>query len=247
LNSLVSSLFTLRMSAFWECVSEWREAISVNDMIMTPFGGPAVGKPLFQVSSYFSHRKGSLNRLMSFIFSPFLVANNWFDRRSGPTANTVPDASWHRFRLFAGPTNGSYSPAETHYRQFNLGFEMETITVPGYGKAQTFRRSQFDTLSSSIFIDFSLSSAGQEEFNIRTQAVLFGYSWQSLHEGEHGCPHGMSGLLGTGCAFDIYKKRPVAWYDGNAQVPGGGRHGEILYIHESYQESRIYYQIGMLF
>lgn len=222
LNSLVSSLFTLGMSTFWECVSEWREVISVNDMIMTPFGGPNVGEPLFQLSSYFSHRKGLLNRVMSFIFSPFLVANNWFDRRSGPTANSVPDASWHRFRLFAGPRNGSYSPAGTHYRQFNLGFEMETITVPGYGEARTFRRTQFDTLSSSIFIDFSLSSAGQEEFNIRTQAVLFGYTWQSLPKGGDGSSCGMSGSLGAGCAFDIYKKRPLAWYDGSAQVPGGG-------------------------
>jgi hypothetical protein len=220
-SNRASFLFSLGLSAFWECVSEWREIISINDMIFSSFGGPAFGEPLFQVSSFFSHREGILNQLACFAFSPFLAFNNWLDRKSGRAGNSGPEALWHRFRLFAGPRAGSVSPSGTHYRQFNLGLEMETNTVPDYGEAETFSRFLPDTVSSRIFLDLSYSPAGLEEFNLRTAAVLFGYGWQSLSQGEDGTVRGFSGSVGAGCSFETFRKRPVAWYDGRAQTPAG--------------------------
>jgi hypothetical protein len=222
LSNRASFLFSLGMSAFWECVSEWREIISINDIIFTSFGGPAVGESMFQMSSFFSHRKGFFNQLGCFIFSPFLLANNWFDRNSGRAVNSGPEALWHDFRLYAAPKNGTISPSGTSYRHFNLGLEMETNTVPGYGEAQTFRRFVPDTIFSRFSLNFSYSSAGQEEFDIRTQAVLFGYTWQALRKGEDGAVRGVSGSLGAGCGFDTFKKRPEAWYDSSSEIEGEG-------------------------
>jgi hypothetical protein len=230
LNSRASFLFSLGLSTLWETVCEWREIISTNDMIFTPFGGPAIGEPLFQVSSYFSHRKGILNRLAETVFNPFLAGNNWFDRKAGPAANSGPDPSWHSFSLFAGLKECVVSPAGTTavpasvtgHREFNLGLEMETNTVPGYGRAGTFRHSLPDALSSRIFFDLSFSPDGMEEFQVRSQAVLFGRAWQSLNERPDGTLSGHSASVGFGTAFEVYRKRPVAWYDSSAEVPGGG-------------------------
>ncbi len=230
LNSRVSFLFSYGISAFWETVSEWREIISVNDMTFTPLGGPAIGEPLFQIGSYFSHRQGFFNRLAGFIFNPILATNNWFDRNSGQAFNSGAAAAWHRFSLFVGlkegkvaPTGTSaVSPSAASYRQSDWGLDMETNTVPGYGEAQTFHRFLSDTISSRMFLDFNFGSAGLEEFQIRTSAVLFGYAWQSVHEGSDGTLSGSSGSLGYGCVFDMFKKRAVAWYDSSAEVPGGG-------------------------
>lgn len=230
LDSRASFLFSFGVSALWETVCEWREIISTNDMIFTPFGGPAIGEPLFQIGSYFSRRRGILNRLAGIVFNPFLAANNLFDSRSGQAPNSGPDASWHCFSLFAGLKACTVSPAGTtavpasvnDYREFNLGLEMETNTVPGYARAGSFRRSLSDTLSSRIFFDLSFSPAGMEEFNVRSQAVLFGYGWQSVREAPDGSLRGHSASLGLGTAFEVYRKRPVAWYDSSADVPGGG-------------------------
>lgn len=231
LNSGVSTLFSFGLSTIWETFTEWRELISTNDMTFTTFGGPALGEPLFQIGSYFSHRQGLLNRVAECLFNPFLAANNWFDRGSGPAWNSGPDASWHRFSLFAGLREAHVSPAGTtavghsgtYYRQFNVGLDMETNSVPGYGRAQTGSRFLSDTLSCRVFFDLSYSSAGMEEINIRSRAVLFGFSWQSVLQDQNGNLHGHTASLGFGTAWELFIKRPVAWYDSTTEVPSGGQ------------------------
>ncbi len=37
----------------WELVTEYREIVSVNDLIITPIGGVAIGEAMFQLSDYF--------------------------------------------------------------------------------------------------------------------------------------------------------------------------------------------------
>ncbi len=229
LNSRLSTVFSFVSSSLWETFSEWRELISINDMIFSPFGGPAIGEPLYQVSSYFSHRSGILNKLASFLFNPFLAANNWFDQGSGPDTNSAPDLDWHRFRLTASFKEDKVSPAGTtavaqsgaYYRQFNVGLDTETISVPGYGKAQAFRQYLSDTLSSRVSINMSFSASGMEEFRIRTSAVLVGYAWQSARQDDDGSARGLSSSLGFGTAFEVYKKRAVVWYDSNDELQGG--------------------------
>jgi hypothetical protein len=222
LTSGASFLFSLGESLLWEVVCEWREVISINDIIFTSFGGPAIGEPLYQVGSYFSHRRGFLNGLAAFLTNPFLAVNNWFDRREGRAVNSAPDAAWHRFVLFAGLKTGSTSPAGRKYHNFDVGLEMETNTVPGFGEAGSFSRYLPDTLSSHIFLDFNCSPAGLEEYDIRTQAELFGFGWQSGGRAGDGSPRGVSGSLGLGCGFEVWRKRPVAWYDSNAHTLEGG-------------------------
>jgi hypothetical protein len=230
LDNRVSTLFSFVTSGLWESVTEWRELIAINDMVFTTFGGPAIGEPLYQIGSYFSHRKGVVNRVAGFVFHPVLAVNNWFDRGSGPAANSAPDAGWHRFNIYAGLKEDNISPAGTtgadqsgsRYRQLNLGFDMETETTPGAGREGRERRFTGDTLSSRAGIDLSFSSAGLEEFRIRTSAVLFGGTSSSVAPDAGGNLRGASVSLGYGTAFEVLKKRSVAWYDSNNEVLEGG-------------------------
>lgn len=217
-----SFLFSLGESVIWEVICEWREVISINDIIFTAVGGPAIGEPLFQFGSYFSHRSGFFNTAAAFLSNPFLAVNNWFDRRQGKAANSAPEASWHRFRFFLSSEAGSVSPAGKDYRRFNFGLETETNSVPGYGRADAFSRYLADTLSSRILLDFSVGPEGFEDFDIRTRAVLFGLAWQSGRSGPDGLPRGGGGSLGFGCGFEVWKKRPAVWYDSNAHSVEGG-------------------------
>ncbi|HVP91705.1 MAG TPA: DUF3943 domain-containing protein [Terriglobales bacterium] len=227
LDSRWSFLFSFVTSAVWESLTEWRELISINDMTFTPLGGPAIGEPLFQVSSYFSHRPGFWNALAGFVFCPFLAVNNWFDHGSGPAANSAPDPAWHRFAVYAGLREDRVSPAGTTavdmsgawYRQINFGFDMETDAGPaGAGRAGGFNP---ETLSGRAALDASVSSAGLEEIQIRTSAVLFGGSWSSAAPGADGATRGGSVSVGYGTAFELFKKRSVVWYDGIKEVETG--------------------------
>ena len=227
LNSRWSSLFSFTSSAIWETVSEWRELISINDMIFSPVGGPAIGEPLFQVSSYFSHRPGFWNAVAGFVFCPFLAVNNWFDHSSGPAIDSAPDPDWHRFSVYAGLKEDRVAPTGTTavdtsgawVRQVNLGFDMETGGGPGgTGHGDGYCP---DTLQSRALLDMSVSSAGLEEIEIRTSAVLFGGRWSSATPEAAGGPRGGSVSLGYGTAFELFKKRAVVWYDGIKEVETG--------------------------
>ena len=223
LNSRWSFLFSLASSSVWETVIEWRELISINDMLFTSFGGPAIGESLYQVGSYFSHRKGFWSGLAGFVFNPFLFVNNWFDRSEGRAANSAPDPDWHRFTLYAGlkqdkvgPAGSTAAPvAGVWYEQFHFGADMETGNEAGPSGALS------DTLSSRSLLDASFASAGLEEIRIRTSAVLFGHRWSSVGEEPDGALRGGSVTLGYGTAFEMDRKRKVAWYDSNDEVEGG--------------------------
>ncbi len=222
MNSRASFLYGLSMSVLWECFSEYREVISINDIIFNSFGGLAIGESLFQVSSYFSHRKGFLNRLVGIFFDPVLTFNNWLDRKNGRAANSDSNPAWHRFCVLIGARSGSVSPAGTNYNHFTLGLETETNSAPGYGEPVSFRRGSSDTIFSRMNMYFDLSSAGVEESNITTEAVLFGATWQNVSNSGDGRLRGSSGFLGIGSGFDFFKKRAKAWYDSSAEVPEGG-------------------------
>ncbi len=230
LSFLASTLFSFGTSFCWESLSEWRELISINDIMFTSFGGPAIGEALFQISSYFSLRKGLLNRAANFLFDPALAANNWFDADSGPGWNSGPDATWHRFGLYAGLKEDQVSPAGTTamdhsgaaFRQSNFGLDMETDAVPGYGRPAIGRQSLSRTLTSRLLLDMSFSSAGLDELQVRTSAVLFGINWQSVRQAQDGTPRGSDVSLGYGTAFELFKKRAVAWYDSTNEVVTGG-------------------------
>ncbi len=218
LTSGSSFLFSLGEAVIWEVICEWREVISINDIIFTAVGGPAIGEPLFQLGSYFSHRTGFFNTVAGFLSNPFLAVNNWFDRRQGKAVNSASDASWHRFRFFLGGVSGSVSPSGKDYRRFNFGLETETNTVPGYGQPETSNRYLSDTLSSRILLDFNVGPEGFEDLEIQSRAVLFGLAWQSGRSGPDGLTRGAGGSLGLGCGFELWKKRPAVWYDSNAHA-----------------------------
>ena len=97
----------------------------------------------------------------------------------------------------------------------------ETARPPGQEGHE--RRFLWDTLSSRAAVDLSFSSAGLEETQIRTSAVLFGGSSTSVDLDAAGILQGGSVSLGYGMAFELFKKRSVAWYDSNDEVPEGGQ------------------------
>lgn len=51
-----SFLFTLAASAWWEYVAEWREVVSINDMIFTPVGGYITGEFWYRMTRSLQNR-----------------------------------------------------------------------------------------------------------------------------------------------------------------------------------------------
>jgi len=212
LTWLESTLVTLCGSLWWEIVTEWREVISVNDLIITTIGGYAGGEALFQFGRFLQDTPGETAGTLS-LLNPVLQLNRWID---GAPRRTGPKAAWHRFDLSFGLRVGSGPTIEPLSQ--TAGLRTQIINVPGYGRPGRSGGFLFDTLSSEI--DFSAATKGPEAQELNLFFRTVGLGRYGLALGEDG--RGSAWFLGLGTAFSLFQKRPVAFYDeGLIQVRTG--------------------------
>ena len=207
-----SFLFSLGGSLWWEYVAEWREIISLNDNLMTSFGGYAAGEAWYQLGKYFIGRKGLLERVLSFTVDPVLKFNHWLDLRKGRNRSLGPDPGWHEFDLFIGrkkmPTSRGTGPQNTMF----LGLHTRIIQAPEYGRTEQSDRGFSDTISSDLDVDFALRHGRIEEFNFITRVASLGRYRQEIGPDARGYAY----YVGMGSAFTLFKKKSVAYYDSSA-------------------------------
>ncbi len=74
-----SLAWTFAGSFFWEFVGEWREQVSLNDMIFTPMLGSITGEALIQTTKYIEKKMdpGILREIITLAIDPL----GWFNRK----------------------------------------------------------------------------------------------------------------------------------------------------------------------
>jgi len=80
-NIWESLAWTFGGSFFWEFFGEWREQVSLNDMIFTPMLGAVTGEALIQTSFYIEKNiePGILREILYFTVNPFGWLNKMLD------------------------------------------------------------------------------------------------------------------------------------------------------------------------
>jgi hypothetical protein len=212
-----SFLFSLGGSLWWEYCAEWREVISINDNLMTGFGGYAAGEPWFQVVDYFIGHKGILNGLLSFL-NPALKLNHWLDGRRGRTPAPIPEPGWHDFRLYIGQKRMPTTSGMGLENNLLFGFQTRIVQVPEYGKVEQSGRTIRDTLASDLSLEFAFRHGRIEEFDFDTRVTGLGYFKQDIGPDSRGYAY----IVGMGSAFTLYKKKSVSIYDSGAITPRPG-------------------------
>lgn len=207
-NSLESFLYTIGASYFWEFVVEFKEVVSVNDLIATPIGGVGIGESLFHVSRVFRDSPPTpLNRFARFISNPVMALNYWLDRKKDiPKLHIGAANLWHDFRLSWGARGNTFS-GEKSKLKINLGLETEIMTLPDYGKTGAVSKYSSGTMFTRFNVNMALDSKGTYQFDIFAKAVLFGYFNQDIRESATHDITGYSFFLGAGTAFDLVRKR----------------------------------------
>ncbi len=209
-----SLLFSTLGSSYWEYIVEWREVISLNDMIVTPIGGFSLGEAMFQIGDHYGSQKGVLNQILSFVTSPISKINRWFDRKKTPIK--LNRMGWGKFDLSFAYEKIMENKDEISL--FHLGFDNKIITIPEYGKPGKYHEFIDETLYSRLYTSISYGKAGIEELNIFAKAVFFGMFSQTIDKGGNG----YSLSFGLGSRFDFFKKRAITFYDsGDVEVDDG--------------------------
>lgn len=179
--------WTFGASLLWELV-EYREPVSINDMIMTPVGGVALGEAFSQLSSWFD-RGGDdgLSWALAFLFSPARKLHDWID---GAVPDRDPRArGWHEFATSGGAgflQQGSSGPP---YPIVQLGIGTRLFRAPGYGEPGRSAFSWDDGNASRLGLGMTFGAGQVVDFLFDTETGIVGSYVRDL-DGDGDVRHG---------------------------------------------------------
>ena len=183
-------------SALYEFIFEWMEVVSINDLIVTPVAGTAVGETLYQLGNYLNSEVDRPRTLDETVggaeFGRTMAratvglpgtAHNAADPPRPPPF--VPDDSlglssayWHRFEFSAGESLVTNDLADFG-QAFVLRVRTEIIAMPGLLRPGKFRLwfhgGNFTSTETRLAISGKLREA---DFNVDTH--VFGYLHQDI-------------------------------------------------------------------
>lgn len=191
--------WTFGASLLWE-VLEYREPVSINDMIMTPVGGLALGEAFSQLSSWFD-RGGDdgLSWALAFLFSPARKLHDWID---GAVPDRDPRArGWHEFAAYGGGGFLQQGSAGPTYPIAQLGIGTRLFRAPGYGEPGRSRFTWDDGNASRLGLGMTFGAGQVVDFLFDTETGIVGTYIRDVDGDREGDGHGRHGwdllLAGT--------------------------------------------------
>ncbi|MBS1122673.1 MAG: hypothetical protein H6Q90_4901 [Deltaproteobacteria bacterium] len=127
MGMLGSTVFASLMGAAWEYIIEYREAPSINDMLLNLNGGIAIGEPLWQFGQLWRGGRPSLgDRVRTALLSPFDALH---DGIRGPHRWWRPRL-WRSLVFDAGLSSRHFD--EGSRGELSLGADLELVAHPDY-------------------------------------------------------------------------------------------------------------------
>lgn len=214
-----SWIFATLGSVTWDVFGEIRERMSINDTIVTPTGGAAIGEAMLQMSGFFDRGKKTVpNRILSTLFGPVKAVNYVFDgaealRTTRPDALGFPTEPYHRFALYAGSGLTVQDPARSGaraghrfdraaYADVHFGLDMQVANLPGYSGAGRHARLFDDGNIASLSFDATMSQGDLVHALFATRVVPIGFYYRNASVDRHGRVSGDGAVLGMRVGFD---------------------------------------------
>jgi hypothetical protein len=212
-----SWIFATLGSLLWDYFGEIREKVSINDSIVTPTAGAAIGESMMQLSGFFDRgTKSAHNGVLSVLFAPIKSLNYLFDgaeplRTKHPDALGFPTEPWHRFelRIGGGMTNqgatvdarGARFPGGTT-PDLSVALDLSIANLPGYDRAGRHARIFDDGNVSSLSARGGFSEGQLVDGLFATRVLPVGYYVRDARTDERGRTRGFGDVLAMRIGFE---------------------------------------------
>jgi hypothetical protein len=202
-----SLAFAVASSAIWEFFAEYREKVSINDLLFTPLAGPTIGEPLHQMGLFFERGEDNLlTRLLSVGFSPFRFLNRYLLGWVPMRARTIdslgfPSDIWHRFDLFAGVST-EIGQSGLRLSERYIGAQTEIIDLPTYDEPGVVTGSLRAGAITSMRFSGLLDDRGIHQSDFVSRAMLGGVYAQSIDRDDENGLSGYALFAGLSTAFN---------------------------------------------
>ena len=160
LSVLESLGYAFVSSAIWEVAGEYRELVSVNDLVMTPFAGFTLGESTTAIGAFFDRScETSTNRVLGSVFGPAKSIHDAIDgvelaRTRSCDQYGLSTRGGHRFHVFAGSAavfsgTGESASGEARFGASAQILHLNELGRPGHGWL-TFSDGNVSSLSAGL-------------------------------------------------------------------------------------------------
>jgi hypothetical protein len=188
----------------WELFGEVSEVVSLNDSLVTPVAGLAIGESTTQLGAFFD-RSGpnSGNRVLGTVFGPFKSMNDALDGLKPARAPSgFPDDEWHRFDLRASAV-AVYEDAASRawWPEAQILATSRLARLAGYEASGRDSQGFDDGNLSALTLRAAFGQPGLTDFLFAAQVVLAGHYFRNSTRGASGGVYGGNGVLGVATTF----------------------------------------------
>lgn len=199
-SALESYAVSLSQSAVWELLGEYREDVSVNDIVLTPRAGSVLGETAWQLGLFFLRGERRW---------PYQVIGNaatggkgvldWLDGtrpirpRVGPLG--LPADVVHRFE--ASVTGGRWVVGGEARGLLRATIATELILIPDFDRPGTARGLYAAPTFSELRVEASRADATMADLRILARVGITSWHTKALHAG---CGYNL--LVGIGSAYE---------------------------------------------
>lgn len=175
-SSIQSYVVSLALSATWELFGEFKEEVSLNDLIMTPRSGAVAGEALWQLGAFFLRGRPTLfNEIAG---NTLTVGRGLFDRWDGKRTYHSPNTNslgfdtdlYHRFAVWI--VGGSQHESGSSKGIVRLGLDTEVILIPGFDRPGRGSRLRTAPSFTQIHVEATRDENEIADFRARARAAV---------------------------------------------------------------------------
>lgn len=205
LNSMESFLYTFTASSAWEFIAEFREVVSINDQIITPLGGFAIGEGFHQIAKIFGKQGNSVvDKTLNAIFDTPSAFHKWVDKNSHNrdiSSTGFDNDFWSRFDIEASMVKNSNNKVVS-----KIGVEAEIINIAEYEKSGKVSKVITDTVFTRMIAAMPHDSNAGEELKFVMRNALAAYYNKNLGKDAKGQLTGYNFFIGPSNGFEFNSK-----------------------------------------
>ena len=177
-----AALYSAVSSASWEWLLEWREKVSINDLVTTTMGGIAAGEFFVQLASYLNSAPTETNLgqdvAKTTLGFPVWIHDQIDNRRPDPTPASdnlgFSSEYYHRFSL--GYQNAWLDNAgDVQQRVGGFVLDARLVSLPGYLDPENFQIVFTQANFSSAGLEMQFDGDGLRDAHLKFDVVLAGY------------------------------------------------------------------------
>ncbi len=197
-----AELYASVSSILWEFMLEWREEVSLNDLIVTPAGGIPLGAFASELSDYLGSapeeetlEKRAAQTVIGFprLIHPLRPDPNSGRARLPPDSLGFSSAFWHRFRI--GYEHASVDNGEQSDRIDGIQADGELVSMVGFLRPGSFKKVFAHDNFTEFHLRVGFTPSGFTDVEMRSSGTLVGWYSQNLTAGRHGS-YGHAAMLG---------------------------------------------------